>query len=303
MRGGVDEDISKVSGGKRMTKEEFHQSMEYDTLRYSNMRIIKKNNDCQVKIRELKAIEQFVSDFSFLSFGRAFILCRNHTLSLQMIVSSLELTAGNIISCCEVGCLADAHLLLRKYRDDMFFYLYLILYDTNKKLDLSYQSTNKMEDNIERWIKNDLSDLQIGTVLKAIAQSPATKEAVEKYSLHTYFNQLSSRLNNYVHSNGIKYYNCNVMAYQDNELQERLNSLLMDMRFITITFLFLLTVCAPHFIMSNDYVDFLDENITPPEDSHYWVAPFIVDFFRENIKLIDKSCIDYLQNNTPMKFD
>ena len=285
-----------------MTVEEILQLMEPDTLRYSNMLYITRHNACQAKIQELKEVEKFVSDFALLSFGRDFIMCRNYTFSIQTVFTSLELTAGSIVSCCQFGCLADANSLLRKYRDDIFFSLYLVVYDRNKQ-DISKPNIHKMEDNIERWIKNDLSDLQIGEVLKAIAQSPTTKETVQRYNLQAYFDRLGARLNNYVHSNGIKYYNRNIALYRADELQEQLNSLLADMRFITVTFVFLLTLCAQYYISSIDYVDYLDCGIEPPDGSQYWVASFVADFLKENLHLIDKSCTDYLRDNTSMVFD
>ena len=82
-----------------------------------------------------------------------------------------------------------------------------------------------------------------------------------------------------------------------------MEALLKDMRFITITFLFLLTLISPLSIMSTDYVDYLDCNETPPEGSQYWVAPFIVRFFQENSDLISENCLNYLRENTPMVFD
>ena len=288
---------------KKLTVEEILQLMEPGTLRYSNMLDIARNNEWQAKIQELKEVEKFVSDFSFLSMGRDFIMCRNYVFSLETVVKGLELTAGSIVSCCQFGCLADANSLLRKYRDDMFFYLYLKVYDETKKINSSHKNITKMENNIEHWIKNDLSNLQIYEVLKEIAQSPPVAEATQKYNLKSYFDQIGERLNNYVHSNGVKYYNRNVNAYRGNELQEQLNSLLEDMQFITVTFMFLMTVCAPYLIMSTDYIDYLECGDTPPEGSQYWVAPFVVNFLKENLHLIDKSCIDYLRENTSMKFD
>ena len=286
-----------------MTAEEMSEFMDPDSIQYRNMWYIMQHGDCQDKIQELKEVEHFISDFDLLSFDRDFIMCRNHIISIQTVFTSFELTAGSIVSCCQFGCFADAKSLLRKFRDDMFFYLYLVVYDQNKQSILSKSNITEMENNIERWIRNDLSDLQIGDVLKAIAQSPATKEAVQKYNLKAYFDRLGARLNNYVHSNGIKYYNRNVVTYKDDELQEHLNSILEDMRFITVTFVFLLTLCAPYYISSTDYVYYLDCGMEPQEDSQYWVAPFVTNFLKENLNLIDKSCIDYLRDNTSMVFD
>lgn len=264
--------------------------------------MIAKDEGCKKAISEMRIIERFLSDFGFLSFGRDFVLCGRQAFSLQMISTSFELTVGSIISCCESGCMADAYSLLRKYRDDLFFYLYIVVYDSYDKFEKKTQTVLKMEENIEKWIANNLNDLQIGTVLKDIGQSQGAKDAVRKYKLKPYFITLREKLNNYVHSNGVDFYNRNVNSYQEDALLRQLESLLKDMSFITTTFLFLLTLCSPLSIMSIDYVDYLDCNITPPEGSQYWVAPFITDFFKENIDLIDESCMEFLRDNTSMKF-
>lgn len=280
-------------------------TIEFDdsSVRGLNQQIITKDEECKKYISAMREVEKFLNDFGFLSFGRDFVLCGSHAFSMQMISVSAELTSGSIISCCESGCIADAYSLLRKYRDDLFFYLYIAVYDACNKINHKLSSADQMETNIERWINNDLNDLYIGTVLKTIAQSPQVKAAVQKYDLKSFFDALGNKLDNYVHSNGVSFYNRNVNAYQGKTLQKQLQALLTDMRFITITFLFLLTLCSPLSIMSTDYVDCLDCNTTPPEDSQYWVAPFISAFFEKNLDLIDKNCLKYLQEKTQMVFD
>ena len=245
------------------------------SIRQLNQEMIAQDLECQKIIAEMHAVEKFLSDFGFLSFGRDFVLCGKYTFSLQMVSTAFELTAGSMISCCESGCIADAYSLTRKYRDDLFFYLYIVVYDSCNKLDGKSQETDQMEANIERWINNNLDDLHIGTVLQAIGQSSRVRNAVQKYNLKSYFDTLNKRLNDYVHSNGLAFYNRNVNTYQGKTLQKQLQSLMTDMRSITITFLFLLTLCAPLSIMSTDYVDCLDCNMTPPDGSQYWVAPFV----------------------------
>ena len=273
------------------------------SIRRLNQQIIAEDEECQKCISAMREVEKFLNDFGFLSFGRDFVLCGRQTFSLQMISTSCELTAGSVVSCCESGCIADSYSLLRKYRDDLFFYLYIVVFDTCNKLENKSPAIAQMEANIERWINNGLDDLHIGTVLQAIGQSPRVKDAVQKYKLKSYFDALGDRLNNYVHSNGVSFYNRNVNAYQGNALQKQLQALLQDIRSITITFLFLLTLCSPLSIMSTDYVDYLDCNETPPEGSQYWVAPFVTKFFKGNLDLIDESCMKYLRDNTLMEFE
>ncbi len=273
------------------------------SIRRLNRQTIAQDEVCEKLILEMRNVEKFLSDFGYLSFGRDFVICGSRTFSLQTVSTACELTAGSIVACCESGCMADAFSLLRKYRDDLFFYLYIMTYDACNELEQRSPAVTQMESNIKRWINNGLADLSIGTVLQAIGQSLRVKDAVRKYELKTYFDSIGVRLNNYVHSNGISFYNRNVNAYQENGLQIQMEALLKDMRFITITFLFLLTLISPLSIMSTDYVDYLDCNVTPPEGSQYWVAPFIVRFFQENSDLISESCLNYLRENTPMVFD
>ena len=129
------------------------------------------------------------------------------------------------------------------------------------------------------------------------------KDAVQKYKLRSYFKTLGAKLNNYVHGNGIAFYNRNIYALQEKTMQAQLGELLKDIRFITITFLFLLALCSPLSIMSTDYVDHLDCNMTPPDRSEYWVAPFVTEFFKRNADLIDESCMKYIHDSTLMEFD
>lgn len=276
--------------------------IEYDTssIRQINRCVIVQDNECQKLISEMHKIEEFLGDFGFLSFGRDFVLCGKNTFSLQMVVTSCELTAGSVISCCESGCMADAYSMLRKYRDDMFFYLYVVVYDTYNKLENNSKLVAQMEKNIERWVNNNLDNLYIGDILMAIGQSPRAKDAVRKYKLKSYFDTIGNRLNNYVHSNGVLFYNRNVNAYQGDHLQKQMQELLKDMRFITITFLFLLTLSSPLSIMSTDYIDSLDCGLMPTEGSEYWVAPFVENYIKENICFIDESCLNYLRENTSM---
>ena len=278
-------------------------NMQGSFVRNKNRQLVEQDSKCQKAIQGLHRIEEFLNEFGFLSFGRDFVLCRRQVISLQIISTSCELTVGSIIHCCESACLADAYSLLRKYRDDLFFYLYIVVFDTCKRQNDKSPAVAQMESNIERWTNNGLDDLHIGTILQAIAQSSQAKDAVKRYNLKSYFDALGDRLNNYVHGNGVAYYNQNVNSFQEKPLHEQLQGFLKDMRFITITFLFLLTLCSPYSVMSTDYGDCLDCNTSPPDGSPYWVAPFIASFFKSNFELIDGSCMKYLQDNTLMEFE
>ena len=154
------------------------------TVRQMNCKTIEQDVECQKAISDMRIVEKFLSDFGFLSFGRDCVFCGEHIFSLQMVSTACELTVGSIISCCESYCIADAYSLLRKYRDDCFFYLYVVVYDACNKSGFKSTAMLKMQENIERWINNDLENLHIGTVLQAIGQSLQVKDAVQKEAVN-----------------------------------------------------------------------------------------------------------------------
>lgn len=269
------------------------------TIRQMNAEHIERDSECQQLINELRNIEEFLRDFGFLTFGRDFVFGTSVFFSLGNVITSLELTLGSVIVCCESACIADANTLLRKYRDDLFFYLYISVYNS---LDKHSEKAKAMETNIMKWLNNDLVNFQISQVLKAIATAPQLRDAVLKFNLKESFQKIGDALNDYVHSNGYAYYNRNANSYKESELVVELRKLRNKARYMTVVFLLLLIFCSPVSVMSETYIDCLDLSISPPKDSQYWVAPFVERFIKENISLIDKNCLDYLQENTMMQF-
>lgn len=272
-------------------------------IRQANAKFVEQNSECQQVINKLREIEKFLERFGFLTFGRDFVFGASgqKTIFFPMnkVMTSLELTMGSVIACCEAACVADANTLLRKYRDDLFFYLYISVYNS---LDKHSEKAKFMATKITKWLNNDLADFQISQVLKAIATTPQLIDAVLKYNLKESFQKIGGTLNNYVHSNGYAYYNRNSNTYRDGELASELGELLYKARYMTVIFLLLLIISSPWSVMSEDYIDYLDVNEIPPKNSQYWVAPFVDHFIKENISLIDANCLDYLRENTMMQF-
>ena len=176
--------------------------------RRRNARFVEMDCECKQFIDELKSIEKFLEDFGFLTFGRGM-----GEFSLNTIMTSLEFTMGSIIDCCESACIADANTntLLRKYRDDLFFYLYIAVYQS---YDIDSPKRESMKNKIIHWINNELADFNIGNVLKAIAKSPGLQNTIVKYNLKESFDKIGQSLNNYVHGNGYIYYNRSVDTYK-----------------------------------------------------------------------------------------
>lgn len=272
------------------------------TIRKINIEIARENSECQQIIGRLKEIEHFLEQFGFLTFGRDFVVKnigqKIKYFSVNGLMTSVELTMGNIISCCESVCIADANTLLRKYRDDLFFYLYISTYNN---LNVGSAQAKSMEIQITKWLKNELADFQIGQVLKAIVSVPKLQDAAIKYHLKESFQKIGENLNNYVHGNGYAFYNRNANGYREKEIEIELRRIENNARYMTIVFLMLLIIISPLSAMSTDYTDYLECGDIPPEEALYWIAPFVDRFVKENISLIDANCLEYLRENTDMQ--
>lgn len=298
-------------------KEEY-KSEFYESVRFDNQGILMDNTAFQESLEAIYKLWSFISEYGTIIFGRDFVWVHDilqdplsDVYSLQTFLRSAELTIGSIISCCESGCMADANCLVRKYRDDMLFCVYIAVLDANRRNYGSSEITKKMENNFEKWAKNSLKGLDVfrsnrtsKSIVDSIISSPVIKSAEQQYGLKKFLSSLNPRLNNYVHGNGISYYNGSVFQLA-GKVEKQIDEIVKDLYSITTAVLFMLALCSPVFLASTDYSDYLDVGMTPPEGSQYWVAPVINDFFKENIDTLkgDINCIEFLKNTMQMEFD
>jgi broad-specificity NMP kinase len=302
VRGGIMRKIkpSSEDGGESMQQNDSVVDVEEHILREHRNKTALPTRGCFVSlISEVASIRVFVDSFSFLQFGRdiKFLLPSSKPIFSNGILMSVEQTLGSLEACCRLGNFSDAHILLRKCRDDLFFYLYIAVASKNQTL-----AGDTASGNIEKWSNNELDNLHIGEVLKAIGRSKDLAEAVKKYKLQEAFNKIGETLNGFTHAKGMKFYNKPYPHYGDDELQEVCKSIADTLAYLVTVFIFLSALCNPLSIMSTDYVDSLELGQAPPQGSQYWVAPFISEFLEEKKQLLDKNCIDFLQSETGMVF-
>lgn len=252
-------------------------------------------------LEEIKYNKEFIYNLDELNYCKVIKLDLNNPFFISIILNSARLTLHSIQLCCENCNLADAHTLIRKYRDDLFFYLYIIYVDNDTNI-FSDEEKTKHQKNIDKWKEDGLSDLNITEILKYIGESDSSKEAVKKYKLKNSFTKISKDLNDFVHSNGKSFYNRSYTYYVDTKsIQENVNKIKYEINYITSVFLFLLILIRENYIASTDYIDCFDCGLELEEGMQYWVAPFIKEYIDEKMILVNSEWKEYLKNKVSMQ--
>lgn len=278
--------------------------MEHDDFSISNRHFFLSNCEWQKLLHELEFAKNFIDDMGFLAFGKDMGVIRSSCgikfVYTNQILQSVAQTLQSMIACSKYGNIADVHILLRKLRDDLFFYLYVAVVCNNKDI-LSKDALSKKEKYINKWVENRLSHLNFTDVIREITSVEECKELVEKFGLKNELHQIGVTLNNYTHGNGNLYYNRLYTHYKDDEIRNVSDELIYMLNYILTTFIFLLVLLSPNCIMASDYFDALEFSTIPEDNSQYWVAPFVNEFIQNHKELLGEASLEYLRSVTLME--
>ncbi|WP_340016230.1 hypothetical protein [Paenibacillus sp. FSL K6-1318] len=238
-----------------------------------------------------------------------FILKEKTYLYQHDHLESAMYTLKSIKECVSIGNFSDANILIRKLNDDLFFYLFVLELDNNQQILFSDQ-VDKIEHelfmkNINffiKWNNGNLKDFYISrNALSYIKNNNTVNDLIIKYKLEEEWKRINKKLNNFVHNNGKNYCRQNYKILSSNEIDQVFLELRKKISFILNIVSVLIVLIKPHYIMSIDHIMFLDLNITPPEDSQYWVASFIQEFFDEHLTQYNPELKIFLKENTYME--
>lgn len=211
------------------------------------------------------------------------------------LLSSVKGTIESIKTLLINGRLNDAYSLTRKYHDSVIINIYADLY-----LEDNFSIENMVVQQINNWLqgKEKLPEYKI---MNNYLSNHKKLQSINKLLLHEkYYTHLRQRLNDHTHYNFFQY-----MMFNDNEIHnpkriETLGQMSNDVRDIFIKHFIWLFTIKGHYMMSSDYVDYLDYGETPPEDSQYDVANFVQEVFDDIIKIHREDLAIELKNSTCM---
>ncbi len=281
---------------------------------------------------DIDYLTKFFIDLSGLIYSNGRIISffskvEYFTLSTDLIDSSAQ-TLKSIKFCCSIGSFSDANTLIRKLRDDLIQYVYILniislrmpfLEESTNNLKnddtaefanslLNIQFNNTLTDDehaITAWFKNSVSDLQrpikkkleFENYMKVLKQNDNINQIIIQYNLQVYWEALRKRLNNYIHNNGTHFSSHNTISATDKNLGTHLKNINIRTTYISSFFLVLLLMIESSLISSTDYIDHLDCEMLPPEGSQYFVASFVQDFIDKKVSKIHPELKQYLKDN------
>lgn len=245
------------------------------------------------------------------------------------LLNSATQTLRSIQLCCSIGSFADANTLIRKLRDDLIMFVYILrVIDQRKPFvedDIQQTDTTDAErfaasfsnlrfntnltdheKAVAAWLGNKVHELPPRLRLKMLSfenymnflkQHSNVKEILTNYQLQEYWEQLRHKLNNYVHNNGWQFTAHNLIHPWDKNLDAHLKNICIRTSYITTFFLVLITMVDATFISSSDMVDCLNCGIEPPENCQYDIAPFIQEYIDKEVVRIHPELKQYLRDN------
>src|SRR5690554_1579383 len=184
--------------------------------------------------QDIDYLTEFFSDLSeLISFNGRMITFFSanecYFLNTALIKSSTQ-TLRNIKLCCSIGSFSDANTLIRKLRDDLIQYVYILSIIRDRKPLNEEDLKNLKTDNREEFVKSfcairintDLTDnekalsawfsntvsglerpirrkLEFENYMKTLKQNPSIEQILKNYKLQDYWETLRRRLNDYVH--------------------------------------------------------------------------------------------------------
>jgi hypothetical protein len=212
------------------------------------------------------------------------------------VFTSISGTVESIKEILYSGRLNDAYALLRKYYDSTIINIY-----TNLYLNDHFSMDNFIVEHIDNWRSGKQMIPEYRVISKYIKDSDKLKPITDLLQKDKLYKEIRERCNDHTHYNF--YHN---LLLNDNQIRlegrvKAINRFQNDLIAVFVQHFSYLFYLNDHYMISSDYVDYLDMGMTPEEDSQYWVAAFIQDAFDKYVKVHRPDIANQLKAKTVMK--
>lgn len=228
---------------------------------------------------DLMYMMQFYDSISMSCFS--FIATGTHGITnyASYVYSAIEGTLDSISILLNKGRINDAYTLIRKLFDDILLEIYM-----DVTLKDKFSIDNFFVEEVKEWIQGKHRIPKTEKILKCIEKSERTKDLYPLFGWDTYLKKNRELLDDSVHSNRfhLMLLNCNAVYLDDRERHLKNCEIILDQLFLLhLSFIFHLN---PQYLVASDYIDYMEEGMTPPVGCENWVARFAQEAFDKVIK-------------------
>ena len=294
-------------------------------------------------IRDLQRLEKDLIGVILYSknFPYVFVEGGNDAFTEMSLINGSVLSAvrsiGTICDCLNKGNFSDAYVLIRRFRDDLFFYVYLLVgssCDTLHKASfwrmiaekwfLNDRSGFYPYEKIHRLLGGDVSKRRKNTEPETITDAydesdefeaffikgeEQLKQEIEEFSelfnLADRNKSYNKILNGSVHGNGWVLQNVNLSMHPlmrcGDMIQEQIEKACNMVVFFVLLFLSLLALIKPNALTANDYVNSLENGEPPEAGTQYFACPALIPYLKWGDKVIGEGFYSSLLEFTSMQ--
>lgn len=255
-------------------------------------------------------------------------------IAINGIVLSALRSVGTICDCLNTGHFSDAHVLLRRLRDDLFFYIYLLVgnkcdplhksslwigaarkwfsnkrdeFEPYKRIQSMLSATVFSEKNSKAMTSEYDSENELDSLF--IQGEKELKATIQEFAKHYQLAEKNMKynkiLNNSVHGNGSALQNVNLQLLDymrcDGVFTAQINDVYEMTVFFVLLFLSLLALIHPGALTSNDYVNAYDNGDVPEEGTQYYLCPALLPYLRRGDEVIGDGFYSALMDISQMK--
>jgi hypothetical protein len=247
--------------------------------------------------QEITQYSDFYRDLSMSIFGTVTMGIKSiHNIDTY-VLSSMQGTLESIRLILEQGRINDAYALLRKFHDIAIINIYANIYlADNCSID------NFVVTKINNWVHEVEKMPRYGYMSEYIKKSPTLCEICNLLYLDDHYEKIRNRCNDHTHYNIFSHLliNDNDVYLGDSRIKT-LNVFSNDLRDLIIFHISCLFCINDHYMMSSDYIDYLECGEEPVEDSQYWVATFIQELLTNVIDLNRHDVYNLIKSKTSMQ--
>lgn len=244
-------------------------------------------------------IDEYMAFYERLSFSTMNWISLGTTSVINLdtyVFSSFKGTLESIKVILKIGRMNDSFALLRKYYDATMINIY-----SNLFLEDNFNIENRIVKQIEDWKNGSETIPSYRVIANYIKSSQKLKPVTTLLQKDNRYKEIRNRCNDHMHYNFYKnlLYNDNAI-YVENRVR-LLNILANDLKNLFIQHISYLFYLKDNYMMSSDYIDALELDMEPEEDTQYFVAPFVQDIFDNVVKDNRSDIAELIKQETTME--